>query len=128
MAEYNQVRCESGSYNWLDPGDTKNIQVVFTWRDDAPEEIKQKRGIVAWKVGDGPDRFESAIDAIEELKCWVDRCWLNSEKEWIYKAYDYLWSVVQQDEVARLTVRKRKLEIELAGVIDRIARIQMGDY
>src|ERR1041385_1725614 len=124
---YNNVRVRIGNFDFLHPGN-KEVCLDFDWRPDAPPEVKAKRGLVVWKVGDGDDHFDSALDAMRAAADYVGRCLYNSDKDWTVAALSYLEKMEDQDYTDKLIDERERLNKRLAEIDKLLAscRVQAG--
>jgi hypothetical protein len=97
------------------------VCVNFFWADDAPPEIKKQRSISIYKVGDGPDEFESAYDAGLAVLDYCQKCWYNSSLDWAKIIVPYLEEHQTRDELGKWTAERERLVKQLAEVDKRIA-------
>lgn len=124
MRRYNRVTTAVGHFDLAHPNE-KQVQIIFHWRPDAPEEVRQRTYVLAWSPDDPyyPDRFESAWEAIEYLKEYSDGMIWNLSK-WINAAYIYLDSMRLQDEYDRLQEEMERCENRMKRIRDELVRIK----
>lgn len=115
MATYNRVETQIGHFDLLHPDD-EQVRIKFIFRDDAPEDVKQRSSIVVWEAGDGPEDFPSPLAAAEEALTHVKQCYLLPDRvqQWLERVITYLEPLKHEDRLAELDeqIARKEREIE----------------
>jgi len=113
--KYNRVSVNVGYYDFCHPS-KKQIGLYFHWRIDAPDEVKKCHSLVVWNEGDGPEGFDSSVEAMRGAVLYMKRCLFHSDKDKAMNALLYLESVEDQDYRDSLLAERERLAERIAKI------------